>query len=189
MAPDLDIGDVPVTERMQELKFAEADAIANAPVANAEPQSVKNIYLILSFVIPILLSLMRVALHLSRKNVSQFRRERYDSIKYHLKIMLHLIEQPPKSRRPNKRVKVEPKDDVENSAQSERPMKNLTDAELDLLIVQGDADAVAELALRLETPELIDQPSVSSVPYIFLNIPHILKLRGNLNPSPHPSRS
>ena len=91
-----------------------------------------------------------------------------------------MIEQPPKSRRPNKRVKVESKDDVENSAQSERPMEKLTDAELELLIDQGDADAVVELALRLEASESIDQRSVSSVPSasgLSFNIDSLRELR------------
>ena len=88
-----------------------------------------------------------------------------------------------KTRSSNKRVKVEPKDDVENSANPERPMAHLTEKELDLLMEVNDADAVHEYALRLEEPsESIDKPSVSSVPYSLFNDVGFLKLRKNQSP-------
>ena len=88
-----------------------------------------------------------------------------------------------KTRSSNKRVKVEPKDDVENSANPERPMAHLTENELDALMELNDADAVHEYALRLEEPsESIDQSSVSSVPYSFFRDIHFLNMRKNQSP-------
>ena len=65
-------------------------------------------------------------------------------------------------RRSSKRVKVESQDDL-NPQVDPTDLKKLSDDELDLLVRAGDADAVVEMARRLEIPsESIDKQSVSS---------------------------